>query len=87
MNPLQFWEQVRRKTLNIPKVNLNSSWMYEFDITLPTIEEQIKISNVLDQFEFYCNDITSGLPGEIEARHKQYEYYRNKLLTFERKEA
>ena len=41
----------------------------------------------LDRFESLCTDITSGLPAEIEARHKQYEYYRDKLLTFKRKGA
>ena len=38
--------------------------------------------DILDRFDALCNDITSGLPAEIEARKKQYEYYRDKLLTF-----
>ena len=38
--------------------------------------------NILERFEKLCNDISEGLPAEIEARHKQYEYYRDKLLTF-----
>ena len=55
-------------------------------LPFPSLEEQEKIVSILDRFESLCNDITSGLPAEIEARHKQYEYYRDKLLTFKRKE-
>ena len=55
---------------------------YNLEIFLPSIDEQKKIINVLDRFEKLCNDISEGLPAEIEARQKQYEYYRDKLLTF-----
>ena len=41
-----------------------------------------KIADLLDHFHKLCSDITEGLPAEIEARQKQYEYYRDKLLTF-----
>ena len=51
-------------------------------IPVPSIETQTKIVDVLDRFDARCNDLTSGLPAEIEARQKQYEYYRDKLLTF-----
>ena len=37
---------------------------------------------ILDRFDTLCNDLSAGLPAEIEARRKQYEYYRDKLLTF-----
>ena len=47
-----------------------------------TIEVQNKIVSILDRFDALCNDLTSGLPAEIAARQKQYEYYRDKLLTF-----
>lgn len=52
-------------------------------IPVPPIEEQERIVGILDRFDALCNDLTSGLPAEIEARTKQYEYYRDKLLTFE----
>ena len=58
----------------------------EITIPLPTLEEQERIANILNRFDSLCNDITSGLPAEIEARHKQYEYYRDKLLAFKKKE-
>ena len=51
-------------------------------IAVPSIEEQKRIVSILDRFDVICNDLTSGLPAEIEARRKQYEYYRNKLLNF-----
>ena len=46
------------------------------------INEQKRIVELLDRFDILCNDISTGLPAEIEARRKQYEYYRDKLLTF-----
>ena len=51
-------------------------------IAVPSIEEQKRVVSILDRFDAICNDLTSGLPAEIEARQKQYEYYRNKLLSF-----
>ena len=52
------------------------------EIPLPSLEEQKSIVALLSRFDAICNDISSGLPAEIEARQKQYEYYRDKLLTF-----
>ena len=54
---------------------------------LPVIDkkEQERIVVILDRFDLLCNGITEGLPAEIEARQKQYEYYRDKLLTFQEK--
>jgi type I restriction enzyme S subunit len=51
-------------------------------LPIPPIEEQERIVGILDKFEALVNDLTQGLPAEIEARREQYEYYRNKLLTF-----
>lgn len=56
--------------------------MGRIKIPVPPIEEQERIVAYLDRFDAICNDLTSGLPAEIEARRKQYEYYRDKLLTF-----
>ena len=52
------------------------------EIAIPSMTEQQRIVAILDRFDALCNDLTSGLPAEIEARQKQYEYYRDKLLTF-----
>ena len=54
----------------------------DYRIPVPPIEEQERIVAILDRFDALCNDLTSGLPAEIGARQKQYEYYRDKLLTF-----
>ena len=51
-------------------------------IPVPPLEKQQRIVSILDKFEKLTNDISVGLPAEIEARRKQYEYYRDKLLTF-----
>ena len=62
-------------------------WSFgKFLFCLPSLQKQKEISDILDQFDHLCNDLTSGLPAEIEARQKQYEYYRDKLLSFKEKE-
>ena len=68
-------------------VALHISDLQTVKIPLPPIQEQEKIVSFLNKFDELCNDETTGLPAEIEARHKQYEYYRDKLLTFKRKSA
>lgn len=54
----------------------------EIKIPIPSLEEQERIANLIEKFDIICNDITSGIPAEIEKRQKQYEYYRDKLLSF-----
>lgn len=53
-------------------------------LPVPPLEVQQRIVDILDRFDTLCNDISSGLPAEIEMRQKQYEYYRDKLLTFKK---
>ncbi|MDU1878087.1 MAG: restriction endonuclease subunit S [Finegoldia magna] len=65
---------------SLPQISLKVT--EEFKIPVPTIEEQQRIVDILDRFDSLCNDITTGLPAEIEARQKQYEFYRDKLLSF-----
>lgn len=57
----------------------------DFPIPIPSLAEQEKIANILDRFDALVNDLSQGLPAEIEARKQQYEYYRDQLLTFKRK--
>ncbi|MCY3985914.1 MAG: restriction endonuclease subunit S [Candidatus Dadabacteria bacterium] len=54
----------------------------KFKIPIPPIAEQKRIVSILDKFEALVDDISIGLPAELAARRKQYEYYRTKLLTF-----
>ena len=62
--------------------NINAKTVKEYPIPVPPLEEQERIVAILDRFDALCNDLTSGIPAEIEARQKQYEYYRDKLLSF-----
>ena len=63
--------------------NLNQSSFENLVIPVPTLEEQRRIVEILERLDLICNDLSAALPTEIEARQKQYEYYRDKLLTFE----
>ena len=51
-------------------------------LSIPSVLEQQRIVNILEHFDTLCDDLSIGLPAEIEARQKQYEYYRDKLLSF-----
>lgn len=54
----------------------------EYLVPMIPIEQQARIVRILDSFDNLVNDLSSGLPAEIAARRKQYEYYRDKLLSF-----
>ncbi|EAH8308175.1 restriction endonuclease subunit S [Campylobacter upsaliensis] len=63
-----------------PKINQQN--LKTIQIPLPPLEVQNDIVELLDKFDTLANDLTSGIPAEIEARKKQYEYYRERLLSF-----
>ena len=65
-----------------PQSNINAQTVKQYPIPIPPLEVQQRIVNVLDNFDAICSDLNIGLPAEIEARKKQYEYYRDMLLTF-----
>lgn len=60
----------------------NKSVVMEYMFNLPSIKKQKRIIAILDHFDTLCTDLSTGLPAEIKARQKQYEYYRDKLLSF-----
>ena len=62
---------------------ISDSDVKKFPIPLPPLDVQQRIVNVLDNFDAICTDLKIGLPAEIEARKKQYEYYRDMLLSFD----
>ena len=62
---------------------LNVKELQEMPIKLLTLKEQEKMVTILDKFTMLVDDISEGLPAEIELRKMQYEYYRNTLLNFE----
>lgn len=62
--------------------NLGLKTLRDYKIALPSLDVQKRLVNVLDNFDAICSDLNIGLPAEIEARKKQYEFYRDKLLSF-----
>lgn len=67
--------------------NMNSNEVKQKVIPIPSLVEQQRIVSILDRFDTLTTDLTQGLPAEIEKRRQQYEYYRDKLMTFKRKGA
>lgn len=65
--------------------NISGKKIKSYAIPIPPLSEQQRIVSILDKFESLVNDLSEGLPAEIAAVQEQYEYYRNKLLTFKRK--
>ena len=65
---------------------LNLQMISKFKIPIPSLAEQERIVSILDKFDALTSSITEGLPREIELRQKQYEYYRNMLLSFPKQE-
>ena len=82
-----FAKQKRKYASGVKVVRVSSDNLAKIVIPIPSMEEQERIVSILDRFEALTTDLQSGLPAEIEARRKQYEYYREKLLTFKRKTA
>ena len=76
-------EMVRVKASHGSQPNLGMRELEKFEVSIPPLDEQLRLVEILDRFDALCNNITQGLPAEIEARRKQYEYYRDKLLTFQ----
>lgn len=76
----QYKSQGAQPGLSVQRLN-------ELVFPIPPLEEQNRIVAILDRFDALTNDLTSGLPAEMEKRRQQYEYYRDRLLTFKRKEA
>lgn len=84
-----YFEQTKDYTL-VPlmkggaNVSLHMNDIRKVKVPIPSLEEQKRIVDILGRFDTLCNDISTGLPAEIEARQKQYEYYRDRLLTFQK---
>ena len=77
-----FMTYKRRYVTGTKVIRLSADSIKRFKIPALSLEKQKQIVSILDKFEKLTNDISIGLPAEIEVRRKQYEYYRNKLLTF-----
>ena len=77
-----FRQYVTKHCAFTTRASLTGNTIAQYRMTIPPLDIQSRIVNVLDNFEKICSDLNIGLPAEIEARQKQYEYYRDKLLTF-----
>jgi len=78
-------EQAEKYVSKGGQQQFNANAVSRVKIPVPSLEVQDRIIGVLDNFDVICTDLNIGLPAEIEARQKQYEYYRDKLLSFEAK--
>ena len=76
-------EQKSKGKVKSKVVHSNVPSIEQIRIPLPSLEVQKRYADVLDNFEQICNDLNIGLPAETEARQKQYEYYRDALLSFD----
>ena len=79
----KFYKYIKEKSFHSSVTSIRRPMLEDFFIPKISIEEQERIVKILDKFEKICNDILERLPVEIDARRKQYEYYRDKLLAFE----
>ena len=82
LRTFNYHDQIKKYVSRGKICSISAESLYKAKIPVPPLVEQQRIVDILDRFDALCNDITSGLPAEIEARRKQYEYYRDKLLTF-----
>ena len=79
----QFQNKLLKSTNGGTVKGIKGSTLHKMKIPIPSLQEQERIVKILDKFDKLINDISEGIPAEIKARRKQYEYYRNKLLSFE----
>lgn len=80
-----FYRYIMRNSVSSSVTSVRKPMLEKYPIPIPPLSEQERIVDILDKFDALVNDISVGLPAEIEARRKQYEYYRSKLLSFEAK--
>lgn len=77
-----YWKQANNLVSKAGQPQFNANSLKNIKIPVPSLEIQSRIVQVLDNFDMVCHDLNIGLPKEIELRQKQYEYFRDKLLTF-----
>ena len=77
-------KQKNKMARGVKVIEISVTDMEKIKIPLPPLPVQEYIVSILDKFDILVNDLSQGLPKEIELRQKQYEYYREKLLNFEK---
>jgi type I restriction enzyme S subunit len=92
MNPvfISYYTQTRlfqsQKNKHVARTKVKTLLMdglAKVKIPVPPVEEQARVVSILDSFDALVNDLSIGLPAELKARRQQYEYYRDRLLTFD----
>ena len=78
----KFYKYLEENQSGVSYPAISDTLVKKYKIPVPSLEIQSRIVQVLDNFDTVCNDLNIGLPKEIELRQKQYEYFREKLLTF-----
>lgn len=81
-----FFDYKKQNRTGTKVIRVHGDKLAKFKIPIPPLEEQERIVSILDKFDALTSSITEGLPREIELRQKQYEYYRNMLLSFPKQE-
>ncbi|MFP6226071.1 restriction endonuclease subunit S [Helicobacter pylori] len=79
-NQYYFQKLAQSSSVKLPQLSVSDT--DEYEVPIPPLEIQQEIVKILDQFLALTTDLLAGIPAEIKARKKQYEYYREKLLTF-----
>ena len=82
----QFQDKLLQAATGSTVKGIKGSTLHQLTIPIPSVVEQNRIVSILDKFDALTNSITEGLPREIELRQKQYEYYRDLLLSFPKPE-
>jgi type I restriction enzyme S subunit len=77
-----FQKKLKKIVSPVGQGKFNKTELKQLLIAIPPLAEQKRIVAILDRFDALCNSLTEGLPAEIALRKKQYEYYRDKLLSF-----
>ena len=75
--------QIIRTASGVTRFNVSKARLAQVEFPIPSLDEQKRIAGILDKFDALVNDLSVGLPAELVARRKQYEYYRDRLLTFD----
>lgn len=81
-----FGKYLATTSVHASVTSLRKPMFDKYPIPIPPLSEQARIVTILDKFDALVNDLSSGLPAEIQARRQQYEYYRNQLLTFKNRD-
>ena len=80
-----YWEQANKLVGGGAQPQFNAGAVSQILCPLPPLKEQARIVSILDKFEALTTSLSDGIPAEQAAQQKRYEYYRDLLLTFDRK--